>query len=761
MTTNQLKDISVEQEKLNEKLSTAVMEGNIKELHQLLNEGANLHVLAARGNNLLSVAANRKKRAMFEELLTLEQDGKKLDINNQDIAGATLLLNAVKEEGMTYYVNRLLELGADPNIPSNDGMVPLIKAVAAGKKEEIEILLNCPMTNVNYAISGTGTTALLMAATAAGGADNLEISKLLLEKGADINAHDSSGKNVLLNSLFRIKQFMKKAEKEDLKELIKFFINQDIDLNYVAPSGMTAFWAAANELAHKEGDPQILQMMLDKGVNTNVWHSVGMEGISSALHAISHVMGTKVDLKFVQKVIALGANFNAPDEDGNTPAAFAYLKPQSREMALELNGDVNAIIYSKDAKKKVMKLPVVAAVAYDGDNGVEVMEEMINRGAIVTFQHDEAAKDKEPIIIAIGAGANKMFNLLLDSNQIDPNMKIKSSFTGQETSLLSYIVDERSNKQLTDALAQKSQILKIKKAREIDIQNGVQSIIDQEGFDKLDETLKAIDELEEILKKNRKAMYDKLLSKGADVNLKNEHEESAIFFANSPTTLQWLIDSNVDLFIKNKDGDDLLLDSIKNNKKKIIPFVLEQYRQARNPSVATMFYDLAFFDANSEYHRQNITNGILNTLSEEQRNILSPKIIPNTDPVEYEPEKDILVNHINYVDEDGNSPILVACANNNSYLVKLYKRLGGDINIANKHGETPLMHAIGASNLQLVEFLIEHGADLNAQTLGDDPKTVLDFAYDLENKEILEKVRISLGHDIVEGSISGIKKLKK
>ena len=127
---------------------------------------------------------------------------------------------------------------------------------------------------------------------------------------------------------------------------------------------------------------------------------------------------------------------------------------------------------------------------------------------------------------------------------------------------------------------------------------------------------------------------------------------------------------------------------------------------------------------------------------------------------QYKVEKDAVINvdKINYQDEDGNSPILVACANNLPFLVSMYVKLGADINKPNNNNEVPIMHAISTNNEKLVEFLVDKGADLNVTT--HEGKSILDFALESENKYIIEKVKIGLGHEITEGSLTGVKKMK-
>ena len=67
----------------------------------------------------------------------------------------------------------------------------LIKAIKEGKTaEEIESLLNDDVESVNFDVLDEGKTALMYAAEEG----NTDVVKLLLDKGADINAKDEENR---------------------------------------------------------------------------------------------------------------------------------------------------------------------------------------------------------------------------------------------------------------------------------------------------------------------------------------------------------------------------------------------------------------------------------------------------------------------------------------------------------------------------------------------------------------------------------------
>lgn len=741
------------QEELNQELIKAVMNGNISEVTKLLESGADLHTKTVKGNNLVYVAASRKKREMFDWLLQIEQNGKKIDLDIRNTNGSTLLLDAVQEGDMLHYIEKLLSAGANPNIPNNSGMTPLIQAVADGKVEDIKLLLKSPKIDVNYEVEGTKTTAFLMATTASTGVDTLEICKLLIDAGANINAQDVNGKNALINAVFRTKQFMKKKEKEMHLEMCKFLIEQNINLDYTAPSGMTAFW-----MATANGDKEIVKLLLEKNVKTDVWHSIGTEGLSSSLHNLMHSIKSAEDLEMIEKTVQLGANINAPDEEGNTPAVIGYVNPNAREMTIALGGDVNAILHQKDAKKNIIKTPAISIVIRSGDNHQELVQEMINRGAKVSFENDPDLNHAEPIVIAMLSSAKGIVDMLLQTKQVNVNMVLNKG-TDKEISLLSLLASGAINSDFKKILSKKQTLEAIIKGKEENDKNGVVSpLINDEGLQAVQEELQQINQLEEELKTNKKEIVSLLINHGADVNLTFNKGRTALFYADTKVDIDMLLENGADLFVQNDNGDDVLISSIKNNMSGVSQYLLEKFKDAKHSTVENLFYQLAFVESPNAYQRDAIEHGVLSLLSEEQIKVLFPE--QPKDPNEPKVEPGIVqLENINYQDEDGNSPLLVSSATGNSFLTALYLRLGADINLANNNGETPLMHTIASGNHKAVEFMIKQGADIHAQTT--EGKTVLEFAEEADNMEILEAVKIALGHGIEEGQLTGYRKLKR
>lgn len=730
--------METDQNKLNEQLLAAAANGDIDQAIAALTAGADLNAKTYKGNNSLYIAAIKGQREMFDWLLEVEQKGKKLDVDNQNNFGNSIIMEMIKEYNFSEYIEKLLKKGANPDIGNAQGINPLIQACSEKKVAEVQLLLEYN-ANPNYVVKDSKNTPFLTSALNG----SLTLCEILIEYGADVNALDGRGKNALLSAFYKQDRFMKKQEKKEHEALCLFLLDSGIDIDYVAPSGMSAFWVASMMRKTK-----LINVMLEKNVNVDVWHEVGMEGKTSALHMWCQFGSAEI----VAQLLDRGAKLGVPDESGNLAESYGLLREDLRDLMLEKGANPNALLYVKNTDGKMDRTPLISALISRGDKSEEFIGKMIDHGAKVTFSEPDLQR-AEPIFAAISASAVKIFKRLLDTNQIDVNQMIRlNPRSKDEFSPLSFLVSGVNNEKFNAFLTQRKLYQNLMKAKETNEKNGVVSdIISEKDFAKIEEELKQGEKFEEFLEQNQKEMFDTLLTNNADVNLANSLGRTSLFYATNEKYLTWLKDAGADLFLKDNDGNDVLSWAVMNNRELVISALKQDFEMAGHTTAKSIFYQMAFIDADSQYYLSSAEKGLVNYLGGEEvaKQIYAKK--------EEQVEKYIAPN-IDYQDEDGNTALIVATANNIGRLASFFLKVGANINHANKAGETAIMHAIATENDQLVEILIERGADLNACTL--EGKSVLDFAEELNNRKILEKVKVGLGHEMTEGMISGVKKFR-
>jgi uncharacterized protein len=231
---------------------------------RLLEAGASLEARDRLGAMPLARAARAGHAALVELFLTR---GAPIDARN--LAGGTALYAATENERQAT-VALLLAKGADPNLPGRSGVAPLSAAAFKGNDRIVEQLIargadpditdatgKAPIT---YAAArgfaqivqrlldagvdpgrgyGNDLTALMWAAghdDGVGARAAIEVSRLLLDAGAPIDAIDNRGSSALMIA----------AERGDAA-VVEFLLNRGADRSIADKSGKRAFELAASE----------------------------------------------------------------------------------------------------------------------------------------------------------------------------------------------------------------------------------------------------------------------------------------------------------------------------------------------------------------------------------------------------------------------------------------------------------------------------------------------------------------------------------
>ena len=208
-------------------LHFAIMSENKELIELIINKNENLDInhLDTNQRNFLHYACG----TVDEKIIKLFLD-KKVDVNKVDSFGAKPFdmyikcsvskkknitdiakeifpkdfdVNALKNGSNLFHsacfkgdiklIKWLLEYKVDVNIKNSNDSLPIIFLIANGCTEGIKLILNKDNTSLNY-INKNGISPLHFACNKAENKDGLNIIKLLIENGADINLKDKEGK---------------------------------------------------------------------------------------------------------------------------------------------------------------------------------------------------------------------------------------------------------------------------------------------------------------------------------------------------------------------------------------------------------------------------------------------------------------------------------------------------------------------------------------------------------------------------------------
>lgn len=358
-------------------LHIAMRQRHASLVERLLGAGANAAQADGSGEPALLIATRLGARDIVELLLA---HGAEVDIRDVHYGQSALML-AVRNEN-TALVARLLDAGADVNARSLAGEEQprvLPGDVPVGTSQGVGINRSgLPDRGMRYPITGMKTP--LLYATRAG---NLELVRMLVEAGADIEAADANGITPLIDAIINYSVVsMKRAPQSDHFRIAHYLVEAGANVNAQDWYGQTPLWVAVDirnmemrvtdteNYVDRDAAFALIELLLAKGADPNArmkefppekrfiagtgfngW--VDMTGQTPFLRAA--IAG---DLRVLHLLLEHGADPNLGTEDGTTPLmvaagiswAFAETFDEGPEALLEtvqlthaLGNDVNAV----------------------------------------------------------------------------------------------------------------------------------------------------------------------------------------------------------------------------------------------------------------------------------------------------------------------------------------------------------------------------------------------------------------------------------
>jgi ankyrin repeat protein len=239
----------------------------------------------------------------------------------------------------------MLKEGSSPNLADNRGITPLMYAATVGSADAMKLLI-AKGADVN-AKNAFGSTALMWSVT------DLQKVRLLSDRGADVNAASKAGRTALLVA----------AMSDHSSDIVRLLIDKKADVKAIDAGKFTTLNAAT-----LGNDTATIRLLIDAGVDVN---APGGPGLTPLMNAAGNG-----NLEAVKMLLAKGAKVNAVSFDTfenvkNGPIALGKFTPLLLAAAsgsadvvkvlLNAGADVNA----KDVRGMT---PLMLALATDRPN---------------------------------------------------------------------------------------------------------------------------------------------------------------------------------------------------------------------------------------------------------------------------------------------------------------------------------------------------------------------------------------------------------
>lgn len=290
-------------------LPAAARAGNIELIIQLLGNGFDVNAAQGDGATALHWASHRNDLELVNLLIGY---GAEVDVSND--LGATPLWLATLN-GSARVTDALLIAGANPNVSLKMGETPLMSAARSGNLDVVSLLINAG-SDVDAAEKEKGQTALMWSVAQG----HAEIADLLIKNGADVGARskiwyqlENTAGNTNPSGNFKMahggSSAIMFAARIGNIDVARVLLDSGSNVNDKAASGVTVLTQAAHS-----GHQDFAIFLLERGADPNA-----IDSGYTALHAA--VLRSEVDL--VEALLEHGAIIDTPVEHGSPGRRFS------------------------------------------------------------------------------------------------------------------------------------------------------------------------------------------------------------------------------------------------------------------------------------------------------------------------------------------------------------------------------------------------------------------------------------------------------
>jgi ankyrin repeat protein len=237
--------------------------GSLDAMQMLIAVGADVKAVSKSGLTALHLSTGDVKKVR----LLVDQGA---DVNVKSTIGRTPLLVAASTSGTREVVELLLDKGADVNVVDVTGIVPLIAAASVDDSAVVKLLLSKGAAVNARANVGQSATALMGAAYNG----NAELTRLLLANNAQVDAVSEDRTGTVRNGPVQFGNVtaLHMATSSGSAEVVKLLLDAGARVDAVDVRGMTPLmWSVSTD----RPEPRVVSLLLAKGADASVRSKLG------------------------------------------------------------------------------------------------------------------------------------------------------------------------------------------------------------------------------------------------------------------------------------------------------------------------------------------------------------------------------------------------------------------------------------------------------------------------------------------------------
>lgn len=351
-------------------LHVAIQHAHWSAATKLVQAGADLEVRLPDGKTALHLTIAMRNQEFTQVLISR---GANVDRKLREHTPLTMAIST----RCTPITAALLDMGANPNLPSRNGNTPLLAAAATGHDETVRYLI-AHGADPTETHGQSGYTPMHMAAHK----DKPHILRLLAELEAPIDVLDRNGETPLLI-----------AAKLGNSQSILRLINLGADIERVGPDGMSVLSHAV-----KMGDVDLVTALLELGAGmqmTSMFLSRGSREylVPEPQTTPIHVAAQHARDEILLRLVSYGASLESTIFPGRTPLSVAashghvstvrlLLRLGANTQALTTHGDT--LLFEASANLATLKILLQQGinVNHQNDRGATALHYAALRGHI-------------------------------------------------------------------------------------------------------------------------------------------------------------------------------------------------------------------------------------------------------------------------------------------------------------------------------------------------------------------------------------------